>query len=1346
MNNDALQIIVTILGIVSQLVLLIKEIPKGAATQPTPAHADTEPPKRQGYSRSLLDLSFVLLCSTFFSLILMDSLVISGRTPSPGPGTIMKVLAITAVVFAMMFCAWWLNQSELVTGFLAMIILTVLIISPGGPFGASSLAGKNAQSGLTLYVPVMILVTIAATMMIYSFGNPISNVVERRKRYLVSMTLLALLIVGAVSLGQHLVTQVMKAENTPKIESTEGKQLLREISSWQWPQRQKFYQLAAEITLSYKYQKEYLQVRGMQRQFQPGPAPAPTPESSATPPSSATSNVSPSTAPTKVLLAPSPTPKPLSVPTPESKKNPDEIFTAAGSERIDALIDRFDDLPINSQEKYLLKRLDWVHPVGQEKAQCNLPLTGIKIEDRFERIGFLRMVQILGEQPNLERNLLEEFNYPSEVVSYFKDEEGYPTQWKKSNALKLPKVIEELLPAKKESSSQLTLFPRFSVGDYDPRLRMQLSLPMEAESSIAYSEYGHLALQLVLDRITNSTDKANGKAIAEDFDKQLSDYSKNALRYYVANDPSPLEVLQSLIRLSDVAVNFDALTDGSTSATYRLKSYLETYRDSPLPAPPTDSSLKTLAHNIVTKTNKDVTNTVIRLLDRDDPNTPIAPLFRTPVFDLIKRIDKLEKDSKLEFFNAVADPVWPVVQLMAHTSASQFRDEEFFDKALNTFRNKDNSERNNLLHQLAISVYQPGGDFSLDPINLLVVEAKGWNDTAALLCAAVIVLPLLFICVLSSGYFARKLVARDRMRELISKELQGYTQSFSTVGNPVELQGREDVLRSLRSLAERGWSTIGVVGRRGVGKSRILYALSQSHVDQTETPTIRVWVASPSKFQEEDFIASVFERLAISTESAIASFLNAKPLSIRRIESRATHHTLWYYAGVICLLLIVVFQMYDRLTSADIVITWLPIAALLFSSIVLLLHYISRLQPVDLSSWLQRDRAHNPHTVLLYREVNEALRYLRRRAQQAAGNARLGGPARHLTMRISSIIFWVALFFTLYFSDGGAEVVIAGLLIVAAAGGSWVLLYRQREAFEDGTTQGQSMMSLIAEYRSFAATIVYRLKQGALGHSPNRRFSVLVCVDELDKIVDFEEIRMFVRRIKAIFEVPGVYYYVSLAEDTLKALYLGASAGKNEIDSSFDHIVRIPPVTCEIGEAIATHYLKAHAVDELPPRLARTIATLSYGIPRDIIRRCDEYIASVNGARVSSGKLVAELRKQQASLGYELRHLSSGQVNALSSNARSSAMTVQGLLGNNAADTQEPQQRLILSLWLNALIEAGIDVPDDESWRKLSEKICAVGYELADERVADLQREIESLQTIIFAGNPGRESSVQVVS
>src|SRR6185503_16601233 len=105
-------------------------------------------------------------------------------------------------------------------------------------------------------------------------------------------------------------------------------------------------------------------------------------------------------------------------------------------------------------------------------------------------------------------------------------------------------------------------------------------------------------------------------------------------------------------------------------------------------------------------------------------------------------------------------------------------------------------------------------------------------------------------------------------------------------------------------------------------------------------------------------------------------------------------------------------------------------------------------------------------------------------------------------------------------------------------------------------------------------SMVHRLRQGALGHKAERKFSVLICVDELDKVVDFEEIRAFVRRIKAIFEVPGVYYYVSLAEDTLTSLYLGPAAGKNEIDSAFDHIIRIPQLKCSVGEKIAAEYLQ----------------------------------------------------------------------------------------------------------------------------------------------------------------------------
>ena len=108
--------------------------------------------------------------------------------------------------------------------------------------------------------------------------------------------------------------------------------------------------------------------------------------------------------------------------------------------------------------------------------------------------------------------------------------------------------------------------------------------------------------------------------------------------------------------------------------------------------------------------------------------------------------------------------------------------------------------------------------------------------------------------------------------------------------HPSLFGGRSAFLERLIKLSGKGWSTIALVGRRGVGKSRILYQLYSPRTSPTgsaaaATPAgseaasqfaISVWMAAPSKFDEEDFIESTFEQFALNTESAVARYLGAK--------------------------------------------------------------------------------------------------------------------------------------------------------------------------------------------------------------------------------------------------------------------------------------------------------------------------------------------------------------------------------------------------------------------------------------------------------------------------------------
>ena len=229
--------------------------------------------------------------------------------------------------------------------------------------------------------------------------------------------------------------------------------------------------------------------------------------------------------------------------------------------------------------------------------------------------------------------------------------------------------------------------------------------------------------------------------------------------------------------------------------------------------------------------------------------------------------------------------------------------------------------------------------------------------------------------------------------------------------------------------------------------------------------------------------------------------------------------------------------------------------------------------------------------------------------------------------------------------------------------------------------------------------------------------------------VDFEEIRAFVRRIKAIFEVPGVYYYVSLAEDTLTALYLGPAEGKNEIDSAFDHIVRIPPLDCDASEEIASEYLLSHGLTDLPPKLTRTLATVSFGVPRDIIRRCDELFA-IGQKEVSPAYLVAELRALQLSLGYELKQISKAQTDCLNKAYAEAAAYAQEILNDEALTLTE--QKLVLSIWLLSLVEAAVDRVDGKQWLQVTEKLCDIGYRVPVDPVADLQVEIKQIHSVVL--------------
>jgi hypothetical protein len=117
---------------------------------------------------------------------------------------------------------------------------------------------------------------------------------------------------------------------------------------------------------------------------------------------------------------------------------------------------------------------------------------------------------------------------------------------------------------------------------------------------------------------------------------------------------------------------------------------------------------------------------------------------------------------------------------------------------------------------------------------------------------------------------------------------------------------------------------------------------------------------------------------------------------------------------------------------------------------------------------------------------------------------------------------------------------------------------------------------------------------GKNGQSDGR---VIICIDEMDKIRDSERAVQFLNGIKAIFDVPGCLYLVSVSEDAMAIFASQTPAIKTAFDSAFDEIIRVEPMT--FTEARDLLDLRVTGV---PLPFLALCHVLAGGVPRELIR------------------------------------------------------------------------------------------------------------------------------------------------
>ncbi len=115
--------------------------------------------------------------------------------------------------------------------------------------------------------------------------------------------------------------------------------------------------------------------------------------------------------------------------------------------------------------------------------------------------------------------------------------------------------------------------------------------------------------------------------------------------------------------------------------------------------------------------------------------------------------------------------------------------------------------------------------------------------------------------------------------------------------------------------------------------------------------------------------------------------------------------------------------------------------------------------------------------------------------------------------------------------------------------------------------------------------------------------SVVITIDELDKMASTAEVERFLNGIKSILGQRGVFYLVSVSDDALRAFEQRGLPIRDAFESVFDEVMTVEPLS--LGGATA---ILRRRVLGLPAPFAALCHVVAGGLPRELIR-CAREIA-----------------------------------------------------------------------------------------------------------------------------------------
>jgi hypothetical protein len=261
---------------------------------------------------------------------------------------------------------------------------------------------------------------------------------------------------------------------------------------------------------------------------------------------------------------------------------------------------------------------------------------------------------------------------------------------------------------------------------------------------------------------------------------------------------------------------------------------------------------------------------------------------------------------------------------------------------------------------------------------------------------------------------------------------------------------------------------------------------------------------------------------------------------------------------------------------------------------------------------------------------------------------------------------------------------------IGGEGGRGLVATAKRATERELVERPATLSSLVNDFRALAA------------QAGETTGGVVIAIDELDKMSDPDGVRRLLRDIKAIFEVPRVYFLVSVSDEAARNLSLGPLKDRNEFNSSFYAVVRAQPAT----PADCAELLERRG--GVPREVALVLAVMAGGNPREVVR-----MAEIAGAATTARQAaMAVLGDEAATLRTDIVTATHAEgVPDLGQAAREAAFLQ---LANEVFEQPDAFDRLCAdaisaAIWQPAWGDPGWSARFEEPWRRLMVRLAVAG-------------------------------------